>query len=164
MQKLEQMHSHACAFNCLDLKAGHTCYYYTVVITFQSEKKLVKKSQEYLRPSILKLICRINLFSHCYSEFEETATKSYSILDWIKDYFETQAEKKISMSVSKERKKKSFFFFHKQTWYPSKQKQSSNCPHEAKNKWINNICSLCSIFCFPAIVSCLPNGISLTSD
>lgn len=43
--------------------------------------------------------------SHCYSEFEETATKSYSILDWIKDYFEMQAEKKMSMSVSKERKK-----------------------------------------------------------
>lgn len=39
MQKLEQMHSHACAFNCLDLKAGHMCYYCTVVITFQSEKK-----------------------------------------------------------------------------------------------------------------------------
>lgn len=95
MQKLEQMHSHACAFNCLDLKAGHTCYYCTVAITFQSEKKLVKKSQDYLRPSILKL----------------TATKSYLILDWIKDYFETQAEKKMSMSVSKDRKTISSIFF-----------------------------------------------------
>lgn len=151
--------AHACAFNCLDLKTGHTCYYCSVAITFQSVSKKageeiskISKTQYFktnLQDQYLSATAEIE---NKIGNLKKPPQKSYSISDWIKNYNEAQAENSMFMSRKERKKKKNSWGFSIFISKPDFQVKKIIPTIHMKLKKQQH-CSMCNIFCFTATAS-----------